>query len=73
MFMTQLATIAPKAYVMLEGVTTGGMSETQATSLTTSLQTFGNTLLDNFIKLLPAIAVLAAIMFVIRLVRKKVK
>lgn len=68
-----IATVAPSAYVRLSEVTTGGMSEAQASALTTSLQTFGNTLLDNFIKLLPAIAVLAAIMFVIRLVRKKVK
>lgn len=68
-----IANISPQAYVLLEGVTTGGMSDAQAASLTTSLQTFGNTLLDNFIKLLPAMAVLAAIMFVIRLVRKKVK
>lgn len=68
-----VANISPQAYVLLEGVTTGGMSDAQAASLTTSLQTFGNTLLDNFIKLLPAMAVLAAIMFVIRLVRKKVK
>lgn len=68
-----IATVSPQAYVLLEGVTTGGMSDSQATALTTSLQTFGNTLLDNFIKLLPAMAVLAAIMFVIRLVRKKVK
>ncbi len=68
-----VATIAPQSYVMLEGAVTGGMSDAQATALTTSLQTFGNTILDNFIKLLPAIAVLAAIMFVIRLVKKKVK
>lgn len=68
-----VATVAPQTYMLLEGVTTGGMSEAQATALTSSLQTFGNTLLDNFVKLLPAMAVLAAIMFVIRLVRKKVK
>lgn len=68
-----VANIAPQAYVMLSDVATGGMSDTQATALTSSLQTFGNTILDNFIKLLPAIAVLAAIMFVIRLVKRKVK
>ncbi len=71
---TYLAAAPAYAYQLLEGATTtGGMSAEQATSLTNSLQTFGNTLLDNFIKLLPAMAVLAAIMFVIRLVRKKVK
>lgn len=58
---------------LLEGAASGGMSDAQATSLTTSLQTFGNALLDNFIKLVPALAVLAAIGFVIALVRKKVK
>ncbi len=59
---------------MLMGeVATGGMTAAQATSLTTSLQTFGSTLLDNFIQLVPALAVLAAIGFVIALVRKKVR
>jgi len=73
MIPTFIANLSPQAYVMLEGAVTGGMSDAQASSLTASLQTFGNTILDNFIKLLPAIAVLAAIMFVIRLVKKKVK
>lgn len=68
-----VSTLAPRTYVLLEGAVTGGMSDAQASALTTSLQTFGNTILDNFIKLLPAIAVLAAIMFIIRLVKKKVK
>lgn len=68
-----IASFAPQSYVMLEGAVTGGMSDSQATALTSSLQTFGNTILDNFIKLLPAIAVLAAIMFIIRLVKRKVK
>ncbi len=70
-----MSVIAPATYHTFEaaGVATGGMSAEQASSLTQSLQTFGNTILDNFIKLLPAIAVLAAIMFVIRLVKKKVK
>lgn len=50
-----------------------GMSTEQVTSLTSSLQSFGTTLLDNFIDLVPALAVLAAIGFVIALVRKKIK
>lgn len=68
---TFISAVAPQAYAVFEGVTTGGMSDAQAASLTTSLQTFGNTILDNFIKLLPAMAVLAAIMFIIRIVKKK--
>ena len=50
----------------------GGLTDAQVTSLTNSLQSFGGTLLDNFIKLVPALAVIAAIMFVITLVRRKV-
>lgn len=50
-----------------------GMSAEQATELGNSLQTFGSTLLENFIDLVPALAVLAAIGFVIALVRKKVR
>lgn len=61
------------AIVMLEGVASGGMSAEQATKLTASLQSFGTTLLDNFIDLVPPLAVLAAVGFVIALVRKKVK
>ena len=59
-------------FTLLEG-TVSGMTDAQVTSLTTSLQSFGTVLLDNFIKLVPALAVLAAIGFVIALVRKKVK
>lgn len=51
----------------------GGMTAAQGTSLTTSLQTMGSTLLDNLIILVPALAGLAAIGFVISIVRKKVK
>lgn len=51
--------------------TAGGLTDAQATSLANSLQSFGGMLLDNFIKLLPAICVIAAIMFVIGIVRKK--
>lgn len=60
-------------YQLFADVATGGMSSAQATSLTTSLQSFGTTLLDNFINLVPALAALAAIGFVIALVRKKIK
>lgn len=52
--------------------TATGLTDAQATSLANSLQSFGSMLLDNFIKLLPAICVIAAIMFVIAIVRKKV-
>lgn len=48
-----------------------GLTDAQATSLANSLQSYGSMLLDNFIKLLPAICVIAAIMFVIGIVRKK--
>ncbi len=48
-----------------------GLTDSQATALANSLQSFGGMLLDNFIKLLPAICVIAAIMFVIGIVRKK--
>ncbi len=50
-----------------------GLTDAQATALANSLQSFGGMLLDNFIKLLPAICVIAAIMFVIGIVRKKVR
>ena len=49
------------------------MSETQVTAITTALTNFGNTLLDYFVQLLPAVATIAAIMFVIYLIRRKVR
>lgn len=55
------------------GAAATGLTDAQATSLANSLQSFGGMLLDNFIKLLPAICVIAAIMFVIGIVRRKVK
>lgn len=71
-FIANLSAV-PMSYVLLEGATAaGGMTAEQATKLTTSLQSFGGTLLDNFIDLVPPLAVLAAIMFVIRLVKKKI-
>lgn len=51
--------------------TATGLTDAQASSLANSLQSYGSMLLDNFIKLLPAICVIAAIMFVIGIVRKK--
>ncbi len=48
-----------------------GMTDAQATALSNSLQSYGGMLLDNFIKLLPALCILAAIGFVIGIVRKK--
>lgn len=55
------------------GATASGLTSDQATKLGDSLQSFGGMLLDNFITLLPALAVFAAIWFVIRIVRKKVR
>lgn len=55
------------------GTTASGLTSEQATELANSLQSFGGMLLDNFIDLLPALAVFAAIWFVIRIVRKKVR
>lgn len=49
------------------------MSETQVTAITSALTDFGNTLLDYFVQLLPAIATIAAIMFVIYIIKNKVR
>lgn len=49
------------------------MPENTVSGITTGLTTYGNTILDYFVELLPALAVLAAIFFVIRIVRKKVR
>lgn len=57
----------------METVAASGLSASQATSIANSLQSFGSMLLDNFILLIPSLAVIAAIMFVIGLVRRKVK
>lgn len=53
--------------------TATGLTSAQATSIASSLQSFGSMLLDNFILLIPSLAVIAAIWFVISLVRRKVK
>lgn len=49
-----------------------GMTEAQAGKINTALTGFGGTLLDNIIDLVPSLAALAAIMFVISIVRYKV-
>lgn len=49
-----------------------GMTEAQAGKINTALTGFGGTLLDNIIDLVPSLAALAAIMFVISIVRHKV-
>ena len=51
---------------------TFGLTDSQVTALSNSLQSFGSMLLDNFIKLVPALAVIAAIWFIINLIRNKV-
>lgn len=51
---------------------TSGITDAQIESIKNSLQSFGSMLLDNFVKLIPALAVIAAIMFVIKLVQRKV-
>lgn len=48
------------------------LESTMVTSITTALETFGNTILSNYVQILPAIAVLAAIFFVIGLIQSKV-
>lgn len=53
--------------------TATGLTDAQATSIANSLQSFGGMLLDNFIKLLPSLAIIAAIGFVIAIIRRKVK
>lgn len=61
-------------YLGVEGATAAsGLTDAQASKLGESLQSFGGMLLDNFITLLPALAVFAAIWFVIRIVKKKVR
>lgn len=49
------------------------MTENTVANITTGLTTYGTTVLDYFVQLLPALAVIAAIFFVIRIVKKKVR
>lgn len=57
----------------MEPTTTVGMTSTQVTAITSALEGFGSTLLDYFVQLLPAIATIAAILFVINIIRRKVR
>ena len=50
-----------------------GMTAEQAQEIGSGLVSFGSTLLDNLIDLLPALAGIAAIGFVIHIVKKKVR
>ena len=50
-----------------------GMTSSQVTAITTALTNFGSTLLDYFVQLLPAVATIAAILFVINIIRRKVR
>ena len=58
----------------MEGTTqVVGMTSSQVTAITTALTNFGSTLLDYFVQLLPAVATIAAILFVINIIRRKVR
>lgn len=48
------------------------MDSNTVTAINTGLTTFGETLLQYFVALLPALATLAAIMFVIYIIKRKV-
>lgn len=48
------------------------LTETQKGAIKTSLTSFGNSILDTFIDLLPAMALIAAVFFVIGIIRSKV-
>lgn len=57
----------------LQGIfLTSVITENQTTAIQQSLTTFGETILDTFISLLPALALIAAVFFVIALVRSRV-
>lgn len=49
------------------------MDANVVTEINTGLTTYGETVLNYFVKLLPALAVLAAIMFVIYIIKRKVR
>lgn len=49
------------------------MPENTVTAIQTGLTNYGTTILDYFVGLLPALAGLAAIFFVVKIVRKKVR
>ena len=48
------------------------LETTMVTSISSALETFGNNILSNYVQILPAIGVLAAIFFVIGLIQSKV-
>ena len=50
----------------------GVLSTTMATSITNALSSFGESILSNYVVILPALAVIAAIFFVIGLIQSKV-
>lgn len=58
----------------MDSNTTSGsvLTETQKGAIKTSLTSFGNSILDTFIDLLPAMALIAAVFFVIGIIRSKV-
>lgn len=51
----------------------GAIDTNTVTEITTGLESFGTSLLDNFVDLLPALAGIAAILFVINIIRRKVR
>lgn len=56
----------------MEGTTNAIISSTMVTNITNALTQFGQAILENYVLILPAIAVLAAIFFVIGLIQSKV-
>lgn len=57
----------------MEGEVITGMGSELVTEITTGLTGYGETILEYTVDLLPALATLAAIFFVIRIIKKKVK
>lgn len=55
----------------LTEVVVSGMTEAQTSSLSTALTTAGNSVLSNFVSIIPAVAGIVAIAFVIYFVTKQ--
>lgn len=53
-------------------LTNGVLGSEMVTTITGALSSFGESILSNYVAILPAIAVLAAIFFVIGLIQSKV-
>lgn len=53
-------------------MTNGVLGTEMVTTITSALSSFGESILSNYVAILPAIAVLAAIFFVIGLIQSKV-